>query len=427
MSSIESLERYTSTRFAVRASLIALAAFVLAVPFFFRSPSSLLYGFEAYFHLSQGTVSYVLSFFSSLFHADVFFVAKVLPPILGILSLMLFYGILRRLGFRYGIIVIASLLLIISPSFFFLFATLTDFSFLAFILLLVFYLLLCNRDVPALLLFYLVAFFGMFNLALASLLLLFYCSRVKKVRLFLYALPSFLIAFFLPSPSLYSFGSFISDFGGPFGLGAFLVILSFFGLRFFWKEKYAHLYFYLAILSLAIFSFFNLRFLSLLNFFLSLLAALGLEALFERHWRSTVIKSLTILTLAVGLVISCVSYVMFVVNGLPNVSVVEGLYALRDLPQGAVFSHPSRAYWVGFVGKPFVYDDSLFYTRDIGDATAAINRAGISYIWIDRDMKSSVWVEEDQGLLFLLKYSKSFKNVYSNGYVDIWEFVRGAE
>lgn len=423
--SIGALEKYTFTRYVVKALLYVICAFTLALPIFFRDKLALLYGFEAYFHVSKGPVSYVLSFFSSLLHADVFVVAKVLPVVLGVLSVVIFYEILTKLGFKQWLVALTCLILIFSPSFMFLFATLTDFAFVAFILLIIFYFLLLDKKIPALILFYAIPFFGLLNLLLSLFFLLFYCLSVKKSKFFLYSLPSFVLLLFSPAKNLLSSSSFISDFGGAFGLGVFVVILSFFGLKFFWKDKYVHFYFYLSILALVVFSFFNLRFLAYLNFILVLLAALGLQVLFERLWKSKTIKYLTMFILIVGLVISGSSYMVSVISGLPNKDIVDAMYGLRDLPGNVVLSHPSREYWVEFAGKNFVQDSSLLYTRDIGDATAIINSKGVSYIWVDNDMKSMVWIEEDEGLLFLLKYSKSFKEVYSNDYVKIWEFDRG--
>lgn len=425
MSSIGNLEKYTFTRYVVKALLYVFCAFALALPIFFRDKFALLYGFEAYFHVSSGPVSYVLSFLSSMLNVDVFVVAKVLPVVLGVALIVIFYEILVRLGFKQWLVLLSCIILIFSPSFMFLFATLTDFAFVAFLLILIFYLLLLDKKVPAFILFYLIPFFGLFNLILASFLMLFYVLSIKRFKLLFFVLPAFLIIPFSPAQNLLSSGSFVSDLGGAFGLGVFIILLAFFGLKYFWKDKYTHFYLYLSVITLIVFSFFNLRFLAYLNFILVLLAALGLELLFERHWRSKPIKYLTMLILIIGIIISGVSYMTAIINGLPNKDVVDAMYGLRDLPGNVILSDPSRQYWVGFAGKRFVGDNSLFYTRDIDDANSIINEDFVSYIWIDNDMRSRIWVEEDEGLLFLLKYSKNFKESYSNDYVKIWEFDRG--
>lgn len=424
MSSIENLEKSIFTRCVVKSFLAVVCVLVLFAPLFFRPLSSFFYGFEAYFHLSSGVLKYVLSFFSYVFNVDVFLVAKFLPLVLGVFSLLLSSAILRKLGFAYPIVVLSSLILIFSPSFIFLFSTLTDFAFIVFLLLSIFYLLLVKRHVPALVLFYLISFFGILPLLLSSSLLLFYFAKIQRVKIFFYSLPSFALLFFSPAVNLSSSGSFISDLGGSFGVGLFVLLLSFFGLGFFWKDKYDHFYLYVSILVLVLFSFFNLRFLSILNFFLVVFAALGLLSLFERRWKSPLIKSLTLIILVVGLFISSFSYTSSLVHSLPNKDVIDALYSLRDLPDGVVFSDSSREYWVGFAGKHFVSYTPLLYTRDIGEATSVIESKHISYIWLDKDMESKIWVEEDQGLLFLLKYSGSFEEVYSNDYVKILRFVR---
>jgi hypothetical protein len=425
LSSIGNLEKYTFTRYVVKVLLYVVCAFTLALPIFFRDKLSLLYGFEAYFHISSGPVSHVLSLLSSIFNVDVFLVAKLVPVVLGVLAVIIFYEILVKLGFRQWIVLLASLLLVFSPSFMFLFATLTDFAFVAVLMLSIFYFLLLDKKFLAIVLFYIISFFGVYNLMLAFLLLLFYFLSVREWKVSLYSLPSLALLPFSSAQNLFSFGSFISDFGGIFGLGVFIIILSAFGLKFFWKDKYTHFYFYLSIILFIVFSFFNLRFLAYLNFILVLLAALGLQILFERHWKSKPIKYLTMMILLIGLILTGFSYMTSIVNGLPNKETVDAIYGLRDLPGDIVVAHPSREYWIGFAGKHFVSAPDLFYTRDIGNATAIINSKWVSYIWVDKDMQSMVWVEEDEGLLFLLKYSKSFKEVYSNDYVKIWEFERG--
>jgi len=48
----------------------------------------------------------------------------------------------------------------------------------------------------------------------------------------------------------------------------------------------------------------------------------------------------------------------------------------------------------------------------------------IRYIWITPEMRSGlVWNKDDEGLLFLLKNSETFKKVYSTYGYEIWEVL----
>ena len=72
--------------------------------------------------------------------------------------------------------------------------------------------------------------------------------------------------------------------------------------------------------------------------------------------------------------------------------------------------------------KERYYDSNeLLFTRDIENATKIINKYNIQYIFIDKDMEEKLWGGEEEGLLFLLKYSKNFYTIYHNNSTRILE------
>ncbi len=146
------------------------------------------------------------------------------------------------------------------------------------------------------------------------------------------------------------------------------------------------------------------------------------------------------------------SFAQVFVNSEPDEGIIKGMSKLRELPdgsrnsvsglpsqssEGVVFSDFTRGHWISFAGKVNVMDENvylapdadqrfedsqtLFRTRDIEEAAEIIKKYNIKYIWIDSGMKKKLWKEEEEGLLFLLKYNPDLSRVYGMEGVEIWE------
>lgn len=418
------MEKSRFTRSVVKLLLIIITVWILTWPYIRRPENLLLSGREPYYHLQEGTLSFILSFLNHYTGVSIILLAKAVPVILGVLCILLFYEVLRKAKLNYGLVLLSSLILIISPSFIYLFGTLNAYAFTSVLFLLAFHLFLEKKEVLGLMMFYLIPFFGPISAIIALLLLLIYSLKNKKFRLFLIALPSLIMIYLLPTRILPSYNNIIiSDFGGRYGLGIFIILLSLFGLKYLWDKKYRHLLIYLIILSLCAFSFFDVKALAFLNFILVGLAALGLISLSKEEWKSVLIKQLTLLIMIYGLIFSGLSYINFLSQDLPNQEILDMIEYLKTVPEGRVFSHGSREPWIEYSGKTFVTDKNLFYTNKIDQAMATINSKKIRYLWIDSEMETKIWGGEEQGLLFLLEYSKNFRKNKINDYVTLWEVV----
>jgi len=421
---LQALEQSKLTRYAVKLVLTALTLLILAWPHFRRPASLFISGKEPYHHLITGPVSMVLSFLNHYTGADIVLLSNILPMVLGVLTMLLFYNLLRKYGLDYSLVLISTAALIISPSFIFLFGTLNTYAFTAFIFLLTLNLFTEKREVLGVMMIYLVPFFGPISAILALLLLLVYSLKNERFRLFLAALPSAAILYFAPVGILPAYNNVaISDFGGHYGLGLFTILLSFFGLRQLWEKKYKYLFIYITVVFVGAFFFLDVRVLSYLNFLLAALTALGLVRLAKMEWKSGLIKQLTILVMIYGLIFSGLSYINFTSKDLPNEEVLDMIRHLQTLPGGRVFSEASREYWVEYSGHMFVADQALLHSTKIEDAMMLIESKKVNYLWIDEEMKENIWGGEEKELLFLLEYSKNFKKNKINDYVTLWEVV----
>ena len=102
-----------------------------------------------------------------------------------------------------------------------------------------------------------------------------------------------------------------------------------------------------------------------------------------------------------------------------------------------IFTHYTRGHWITYFSKRKNFIDSNFvfapdvnerffdsqefiYTRDPEKAEEILNKYNIKYIWMSKDLKDELWDEENEGLQFLLEYSKKFKKIYSQNDIEIW-------
>ena len=411
------MEEWKHTGLCANLFLLILSSAVISLVHFLRDSSLLLSGIEPYYCLENGVTGWIVS---SLSNFDRFFIAKAFPFIVGLLFIVLLYHVLQKLGFNKKISFISCLIFIISPGFIYLFSTYNGFFLPVFILLISFYLVL--RNSPYLLILpYFMAFFGTLHSAIFLFLFLVYSITIKKFKNFFYVLPSLFLSFFFNSGTFILKEGFIADFGSRTGLSIFVILLFIFGFISLWKEKYKYLLLYVISFFLFVISYYDARVLSYLNILLCLIAAIGLDYVLKTKWESNLIKNTTIFVLLLGLVLSFISFVDLLSNDLPNSEIIDGLDYMAGLPDGIVLSLDSRAHWISSLGnKETIEVNELFYIRDLENSTILLDRYGVDYVWVDNDMKEKIWESDDDGMLFLLKYSQKFKRVYNNKYIGVW-------
>lgn len=234
--------------------------------------------------------------------------------------------------------------------------------------------------------------------------------------------------------------SFLSDLGAEYGIGLFALILAVFGIISFWELKYKNLFAFFSFTLLLVTGLFFSKAIFLLNIFIAIFAAYGFLSIYNAKWESAVFQRFVLLILACGLIFSTLSYCQRFIAGEPNEGIIQGMEYLKNLPKEVVFSDYSRGSWVSFAGKKNVMDENvwlapnanerwkdsqdLFYTRDIEKARQIIDKYNIDYIWLDSAMIQKQWNGQEEGLLFLLKYSSSsFKIIYNKQGVQVWEVV----
>jgi len=390
----------------------------------------------------------LLGLFSLLSGVNLTLTAKILPFLLGLFSIILFYFILEKLNIKSRVRYIAVAMLSISPPFFYLSATLNSYSFVTFLSLLAFFLLLNNRKILASLSLIVLPFF---NLILPYFTLIFVFFYVlKKKKNFNWLLITSFLMFFL-SFSLYGTNLgyiqnaelkfFISDFGGQFGIGIFSFVLAFFALISLWARKSDNFLLYLLFLTFIFSTFYYHPVLFFFNFLIVGLAAYGLDDLIRKRWSSVLFKRFTLLLFIFGLFFSGLSYFWTINSMRPNMDDMKalGYLAEHSSPDETVFSYYNFGNiisWVtgrknfidtNFVNAPNIKErladmNAIFHSRNRDLVASLLKKYNIDYVWLDEETIEELDLSDEEGLQLLVRYDGRFDKIYERNGINIWKF-----
>jgi len=396
---------------------------------------------------------YLLLFLNSLISMKI--LLTILPYVFGLLTIILFNLLLKKLNLG-NEINIALLLLIVSPMFIYSFTSYSLFTVSLPLILLTLYLFLQEKRIykyASNLFLFLLAFFDYRALLTALLFMLIYLFKEKKSReiypkLFI-SFIAFIVAYL---QRIINYGVvtynikenkiriLISELGSNFGISFFLIFFLFFGLGYLWKSKYKYMHIYISLILMILLIVLDRGFIIYFSFLIFYLASLGITYLFTSKWESEVTRKLTIILLITGLLFSSYSSLIAIKNSQPTDNLKRGLDELKALgsSQDVVFSHykygiliNSLANKKNFIDTNFAfspdfyvrYNDmqEIFYSRNADKTKELLDKHNIKYILITKEMKEGlVWNNKDEGLLFVLENAKEFRKTITNDEIEIW-------
>ncbi len=466
--------------------LLLISVFVLITPQLIRffQHSSIMAGDEPYYHARvarqiieegmpledefiHGSRPYlfnpyhsVIALFSLVF--GVIFASKLVPFVCGMLSVLFFYLILKRLGFGILNRIVISIVFILSPVFIYIFSLSTPFCIIALLDLLGFYLFIQKEKwdfTLAVVVLSIASFFSLANLAIILITTLAYVLFDKKKLERFYTLLFFISLIFLVYyiGIYFKFGmpltkklieanliqSFVADLGGMIGFSIFTLLLAVLGLAIAWKEKKKLYYVYLIMLFVVAISFLYNNAVVYSNFAISILAGIAFAALIRRKWELKLVRNLSIILLFCSILFSAVSYTVRISNEQPTSELMDALeWISQNSNEGdVVFSHYTKGFWVQFHAQRPVVADSItanypdfkekirdseviFDSWDIKETRKLLQKHNASFVLITNDMAEGlVWEKPEQGLAYLLRNSETFKKVYSNSHAGVWRYI----
>lgn len=382
--------------------------------------------------------------------------ARLLPILLGTFSATLFYLIMRKILNDVRTSTLTTMILVFSPAYLYLFSISTPDCLIALLILAGAYLSLSSRRLSVIsggILLSLVSSYNPFVFALsfsAFLLVMLNTKNNRATRLALLSVITFvgiyssifLHDYSLPIESFRAnlINQSIIDFGGKIGFGLFQVILLFSGLSYTWAKKRDYVQFYIVLaLLFALMLALDVNYNAYLNFIGAYLIGLAISRFAETKWEAPQLKNIALLILFCGLLFSTVSYAKRVSMMEPDSNLEGALTKLSGYPSGVVLAHHT---YYGFIeyfsGMPAYVGpegadasmrlnitNEIFYSRRLEYTSDLMEKNHIHYIVIDRSMRQGlVWEREDQGLLFLLENSPSFRKLYGwEADVEVWEYL----
>lgn len=377
--------------------------------------------------------------------------------LLGLITVILFFEILKELKIKDRVFIL--IILILSPSFIYLFSNINKYtipfllSLFALLLFLKYRLKLVSivlwiipfYNLPIGIFVFLIFFFYIYFKSKGKMKWLLITFLISAASLLIYysflirTLPEFMHFVIKDIDVNFAFQTFISDCGGKMGLSFFVVLSSIIGLISLGKKSFDYFLVICFIILLFLCSIAFNFILIYLNIILIIFAVYGLVALLNSKWESKLIKNLILIMLIVGILISGISHIELLSKIGPTDSEVKSLEFLSKEDNGVIFSHYSNgnmiAYFtkmknvmdINFVFAPnlnerYTDSESLLNSRAKEDADKIIKKYNITYIYINERMKESLWNNENDGLLFLLNTNTfDFDRIYDESGIRIWK------
>ncbi|MBU0757591.1 MAG: hypothetical protein KKF44_05980 [Nanoarchaeota archaeon] len=377
-------------------------------------------------------------------------VMKILPFVLGILSTLIFYLILRRLKVPKIKSFFTCLILILSPIYINTFSIYNNFFIAVFLVLLSSFFLLKENYFFAFLMFILIVFIHLNSIfIILIMLLIFYYKTKEKNSMLYFILAALFFAFAVIVGTLTKEVGFspllqniISDFGADIGFGIFSLLLSSIGILLSWKRKKENLLLYLMLLTFAILTIYSIEFIIYLEYFMVYFAGIAFVKLLDYKWQLVAIKQYAILLILCGLFFSSGSYINRLVHLQPTPEEVLSLEWLSKNSaeyEVVLTQYKNGNLIVSLAGRPVISDEyyfisskekiriedsnRIFYSRILKDTKELLDKYSIRYIWINPQMKKEIWKKDEEGLLFLLDNSNSFKKIYDFKGIEIWKYT----
>ncbi len=366
--------------------------------------------------------------------------SAVLAIFTAISVVIVFFRILRRLGYTTRQVFFIISIMVFSPAFIFTYVFPNPDS-IVLLLVLMGVLFLTKRKLFVILGSIFLVFSSFLNPIAAFIAVLtaayFGFQRKKELLLLLIMFIPLLIFSVIRNLPVISeslaLTTLITDFGAVSGLGVFNVILFIAGLLSTWSKKDKYWPAYTITILGMIFSYLTgINAIPYLNLVVCFFGGLGLISLVNTKWEFSVLRNLTILLLLCGLVFSEAAYISRVVQYEPDKYTVDALEHLNKSKMMTHYTYTPLVEYYGSKGFPQIDDnfqyeqnitEKVFYSRDYFASIELLNQSNISHIFITDDMKGGlVWEEENQGLLFIFRNNETFSRVYSNKGAEIWKF-----
>jgi len=454
----ENENRFTKL-FAKKNIFYILAILILVLPviiragelkfedyYFFERASSLDFGKDDLSYSGRDFSYYPLGILITEFFKGFSLAYLIIPFLLGLMSLALMRSIFLDFDEDKNNLYLFSYLMIFSPAFIYCFTNYVKEGFIVTLLLAGIYFFLRKYKIISVLMFFLTCLFGFYSGIIALIILII--LSINEKRKYLYYLLSLNAIFYFyyiymnGLPELLNFNvnnikNYLFDLGSPYGLSFFLIIAGIFGFRRLWREKYKYYKVYLVLIGFFLLSFLDNKNIIYLGFLITVFGAYGIEFFIKTKWEGEQMKILTILIISLGIVFSGVSHIILSNSFEPGNGLKE---VVNSVENETIFSYYSYGIYINYfdnrnvidsnfhyapdVNERFIDSETIFSSRRLDKTDEILKKYDVTYILITPWMRKNLWITDEDGLLFVLKYNPLFELVKSKGGYELWKVNR---
>jgi hypothetical protein len=374
---------------------------------------------------------------------------RIVPILLGLASILFTYLALNKQNISEKTVIAISCLIISSPIFIYVFTDFKVYSFVIFLNVLGMYFLTHDKMFFCSMAFAIIPFIDLLSGILTLIILLIYLFNTKKHKKIIKMTSIALLTAILLSVTLniyYGYNitnifrfyahNMLTDIGANIGISFSTLILAIIGLMLLWENGWRTLLTYLLILMLIVASIFNDTLRIYTSFIIMLYAGFAFIHLTKRKWSIGIIKKTTILLIICSIFFSTLVYTAKLSISEPTPEYVNALNFVTEqsFPNEVILSSPTEGYFIEYYTDRMVLaDDStkshdqrygiieeIASSRNLERTESMLKEYNIKYIIISKEFEP--YLNEKEGLLFLIENSKRFSNIYKNEKVDVWMY-----
>jgi len=376
---------------------------------------------------------------------------NVVPILLGLATIILAYLVLHKQNISEKTIVAIIALMIVSPIFIYAFTNYKIYSFVIFLNVLGLYFLMHDKIMFSVAAFVTIPFIDPFSGFVTIALLLTYMfsnqkyhtsTKIISIALFASVILSLILNSFYGYSILhmatFRMDNILTDIGANIGVSFSIIILTIIGLILLWEDGWRTLVTYILLLIFFVISLFNDTVRIYINFIIMIYAGFAFIYLTRRKWSITIIKKTTILLIICSIFFSTLVYTTKIIRSEPTPDYVDALKFVKEqsLPTEEILCSPTIGYVVEYYSERKAFlDDSIQYynkqrhadldiiasSRNLDRTEKLLKQYNIKYIIMDTEFES--YLEDKEGLLFLIDTSNKFKSIYKNNDVEVWMYI----
>jgi hypothetical protein len=374
-------------------------------------------------------------------------VARIIEIILAISALLLGYAILKKFNMSERNILAILLILSASPLFIETYSTIDFHALTATLGILTIYFLTREKTLIASVCFFIIPFIDVYAGIILFIMIWVYILSNKKnpkirktfltigmTALIISIVLNYTLGYEVLTLHLFDKSALLTEVGADMGFSFSTLVLALIGIILLWERGWRNFIMYGSVILFIILSVFNNFLRVYTNFVIAVFAGFAFIYLYTRKWSIQIIKKVTIVLIICSVMFGTLLYITQYVNKNPTPTHLDALAFLKrqSLPQEGVFSSIDNGHLIQyFAGLKTYADDRSIYRASMIDAIASsrnydrtaqfLKENNIRYLFIDKDFRA--YLDEKEGLSFLIGTTRAFQRIYRNDDIDIYMFV----